>query len=111
MTALTGWTLVSSHHYDRLSRKAAAWIRGDPTMSADVLPNEIVAFLLRVLNDVENAGDKLTISGLRKPVDLQEEATSKSLSTTKEQTANPFVERIAAAMSRFRGGAPTRVVG
>jgi hypothetical protein len=80
-------------------------------MSADVLPNDIVALLLRVLDDVENAGDKLPISGPRKPVDLQEEAKSKSLNTTEEQTVNPFVERIAAAMSRFRGGAPTRVVG
>jgi hypothetical protein len=79
-------------------------------MSADAPLNEIVAFLLRVLDNVENASDEPPISTLQKPADLSE-ARPKSLSAMEELGSNRFVERIAAAMSRLHSEAPTRVVG
>jgi hypothetical protein len=81
-------------------------------MSADALSNEMVAFLLRVLEDVENATDEAPISTLRKPAGVRDEATSNSVSTTEDRGTNPFVERVAAAMSKLRDPAPaTRLIG
>jgi hypothetical protein len=72
------------------------------TMSADALSNEMVAFLLGVLENVENAADDAPISTLRKPADVQVETESNSVSTTADPGANLFAERIAAAMTKLR---------
>jgi hypothetical protein len=84
-------------------------------MSADAPSNEMFA-LLRVLENVENAPDELPISTVRKPADGQDEAKSKPVSTkpvstTEDLGVNPFVERVAAAMSRFRDPASARMIG
>jgi hypothetical protein len=82
------------------------------TMSADAPSNEMVAFLLRVLENVENAADDPPISTPRKPADVQVEAESNSVSATADRGANLFAERVAAAMSKLRYPAPaTRLIG
>jgi hypothetical protein len=77
-------------------------------MSADALSNEMVAFLLRVLENVENATDDVPISTLPKPADVQVEAESNSVNTTADRGANLFAERVAAAMSILRDPARQR---
>jgi hypothetical protein len=74
-------------------------------MSADALPNEMVAFLLRVLENVENAAGDAPTSPLRKPADVQVEAESNSVSTTVDRGVNPFAEQVVAAMSKLRDSA------
>jgi hypothetical protein len=80
-------------------------------MSADALSNEMVTFLLRVLENVENAADDAPISTLRKPADVQVEGESNPVSTTADRGANLFAERIATAMSRLRDPASARTIG
>jgi hypothetical protein len=71
-------------------------------MSADALSNEMIAFLLRVLENVENAADDLPISTLQKPADVQFEAQSKTaaFADAVDRSENRLVERIATAMSK-----------
>jgi hypothetical protein len=71
-------------------------------MSVDKPPNEMVAFLLGVLENVENSADEDPVSILRKPVDVQDEANSNSVSTTEDRGANRFAEQVVAAMSKLR---------
>ena len=78
-------------------------------MSADTPSDEMVAFLLRVLENVENAADEPPISALRKSTDSQDEGKPKSVNP--DRGTNPFVERVAAAMSRLRNPAATRMIG
>jgi hypothetical protein len=81
------------------------------TMSAK-LSNEMVAFLLRVLENVENAADEAQISTPRKPADFQDKAKSNAFRATEERRANRFVEQVATAMSKLRDPARgTRLIG
>jgi hypothetical protein len=84
-------------------------------MSADAPSNEMFA-LLRVLENIENVADEVPVSTVRKPADVQDEATSKPVSTkpvgtTEDRGVNPFVERVAAAMSKFRDPTSARMIG
>jgi hypothetical protein len=75
-------------------------------MSVDAPSNEMVAFLLGVLENVENSAGKDPISTLRKPADVQDEAKSNSVSTTEDRGANRFAEQVVAAMSKLRDPNP-----
>jgi hypothetical protein len=110
MNDFHSWTFVLSYLYDNESCKAAAWLWGS-TMSADTPSDEMVAFLLRVLENVENAADGPPISALRKSAGSQDEGKPKSVNPISDRGTNPFVERVAAAMSRLRNPAPTRMIG
>jgi len=70
----------------------------------------MIAFLLSVLEGVENAGDRPPVSAVQKPAGSQE-VKSRSVSTSEDQGANPLVDRIAAAMSILRNRAPASLIG
>ena len=75
-------------------------------MSVDKPSNEMVAFLLGVLENVENSADGAPISTLRKPAAVQDEAQSNSVSITEHRGANRFAEQVVAAMSKLRDPNP-----
>lgn len=70
----------------------------------------MVAFLLSVLEGVENAGDQPPVSAVLKPAASQE-LKSRPISTSEDRGANPLVERIAEAMSILRNRARASQIG
>jgi len=79
-------------------------------MPANAPPSEIVALLLRALENDENITNESAILSIRESVDLQNEANSETVSTTAKAVLNPLAERIAAAMSIIHNRALIRVV-
>ena len=84
--------------------------RGTDQMPAN-LSNEMAA-LLRVLEKVEHAIEERPISTLRQLAELHDEAKSElANSAIEDRCANPFVERIATALSKRRNQGPVRLIG
>jgi hypothetical protein len=78
-------------------------------MSANTSSNEMLALLLRALENAEKAQGEFPVSTLQKPADLSD-AKPRSVSATEEPGSNPLVERVAAAMLRRSNRAPTRTI-
>jgi hypothetical protein len=72
-------------------------------MPVDSLSNDMAA-LLRVLELFEHSLDERPISTLRQLAELHDEAESELTNPTgaADRSGNPFVERIATAMTKLR---------
>jgi hypothetical protein len=80
-------------------------------MPAETPFNEMAA-LLRVLENVERAVDERRISTVRQLTELQGRTKSElANSGSEDQCANPFVDRIAAAMLKLRNQSRGKPIG